>query len=98
VVIPLERLADYSRGIERINIEQSIRNKDAIMAAVLEYLAGDSPEARGARGGRVRGLGRGRAILPPSATRPARRCRPAQRWQTILAGWTSPPRTSRSGC
>ncbi|WP_304303017.1 DUF3683 domain-containing protein, partial [Chromatium okenii] len=38
VVIPLERLADYSRGIERINIEQSIRNKDAIMAAVLEYL------------------------------------------------------------
>jgi FAD/FMN-containing dehydrogenase/Fe-S oxidoreductase len=46
VVIPLPRLADYSRGIERINIEQSIRNKDAIMAAVLDYLAGDLPEAR----------------------------------------------------
>jgi FAD/FMN-containing dehydrogenase/Fe-S oxidoreductase len=46
VVIPLSRLADYSRGIERINIEQSIRNKDAIMAAVLHYLAGDLPEAR----------------------------------------------------
>ncbi len=27
VVIPLDRLADYSDGIERINIEQSIRNK-----------------------------------------------------------------------
>lgn len=27
VVIPLERLADYSRGIERLNIERSIRNK-----------------------------------------------------------------------
>lgn len=27
VVIPLERLADYSQGIERINIVQSIRNK-----------------------------------------------------------------------
>jgi len=27
VVIPLDRLADYSRGIERINIEQSIANK-----------------------------------------------------------------------
>jgi FAD/FMN-containing dehydrogenase/Fe-S oxidoreductase len=46
VVIPLDRLADYSRGIERINIEQSIRNKDAIMAAVLDYLAGPLPEAR----------------------------------------------------
>ena len=41
VVIPLDRLADYSRGIERINIEQSIRNKDAIMAAVLDYLRED---------------------------------------------------------
>ncbi len=46
VVIPLHRLADYSRGIERINIEQSIRNKDAIMTAVLDYLAGPVPEAR----------------------------------------------------
>ncbi len=44
VVIPLPRLADYSRGIERINIEQSIKNKDAIMAAVLEYLAGGLAE------------------------------------------------------
>jgi FAD/FMN-containing dehydrogenase/Fe-S oxidoreductase len=46
VVIPLERLADYSRGIERINIERSIANKDAIMAAVLDYLGGDLAEAR----------------------------------------------------
>ncbi|MGV6827744.1 MAG: DUF3400 domain-containing protein, partial [bacterium] len=34
VVIPLEKLADYSTGIERINIEQSIKNKLKIMAAV----------------------------------------------------------------
>ena len=33
VVIPLERLAEYSRAIERINIEQSLANKDRIMAA-----------------------------------------------------------------
>ena len=46
VVIPLERLADYSRGIERINIEQSVSNKLRIMAAVLEYLRGDMTEAR----------------------------------------------------
>jgi FAD/FMN-containing dehydrogenase/Fe-S oxidoreductase len=46
VVIPLERLADYSRGIERINIEQSIRNKLGIMSAVADYLSGAMPEAR----------------------------------------------------
>jgi FAD/FMN-containing dehydrogenase/Fe-S oxidoreductase len=46
VVIPLPRLADYSRGVERINIEQSIGNKDAIMVAVLDYLAGGLSEAR----------------------------------------------------
>ncbi|MCG6940635.1 MAG: DUF3683 domain-containing protein, partial [Thiohalocapsa sp.] len=46
VVIPLDKLAAYSRGIERINVEQSIRNKDTIMAAVLDYLAGPLNEAR----------------------------------------------------
>jgi FAD/FMN-containing dehydrogenase/Fe-S oxidoreductase len=39
VVIPLERLADYSRGIERINIEESTRNKILIADEVLDYLA-----------------------------------------------------------
>jgi FAD/FMN-containing dehydrogenase/Fe-S oxidoreductase len=34
VVIPLERLGDYSDGIERINIELSIRNKLRILDAV----------------------------------------------------------------
>jgi FAD/FMN-containing dehydrogenase/Fe-S oxidoreductase len=46
VVIPLERLADYSEGIERINIEQSTRNKLTIIEAVREYLRGDLPELR----------------------------------------------------
>lgn len=41
VVIPLERLADYNRGIERLNIEQSISNKIKICQAVSEYLSGD---------------------------------------------------------
>jgi FAD/FMN-containing dehydrogenase/Fe-S oxidoreductase len=44
VVIPLPRLADYADGIERINIEQSIRNKLAMVDAVLDYLEGDLPE------------------------------------------------------
>ena len=37
VVIPLDRLADYSEGIERINIEHSIANKIRIIAAVEDY-------------------------------------------------------------
>ncbi len=40
VVIPLERLADYSEGIERINIEQSLDNKIAMLAAVRRLLGG----------------------------------------------------------
>ncbi len=43
VVIPLERLGDYSDGIERINIESSIGNKLALLAALDEYLAGPLP-------------------------------------------------------
>jgi len=44
VVIPLPQLAQYNRGIERINIEQSIINKLAIMRAVLIYLSEDLSE------------------------------------------------------
>ncbi|HWR88125.1 MAG TPA: DUF3683 domain-containing protein, partial [Acidiferrobacterales bacterium] len=39
VVIPLERLAEYAEGIERINIEHSIQNKLAIIDAVRDYVA-----------------------------------------------------------
>jgi FAD/FMN-containing dehydrogenase/Fe-S oxidoreductase len=39
VVIPLPRLAEYTNGIERINIIQSTRNKLAIIDAVTNYLA-----------------------------------------------------------
>ena len=46
VVIPLDRLADYSEGIERINIEQSIANKLRLLDAVEDYLAGELPEVR----------------------------------------------------
>ncbi len=43
VVIPLDRLADYSRGIERINIEQSIANKREIITAFDQRLAEQTP-------------------------------------------------------
>ncbi|KPK34074.1 MAG: FAD-linked oxidase [Betaproteobacteria bacterium SG8_40] len=38
VVIPLERLGDYSDGIERINIELSLSNKLALLDAVEDVL------------------------------------------------------------
>jgi FAD/FMN-containing dehydrogenase/Fe-S oxidoreductase len=43
VVIPLERLGDYSDGIERINIELSIRNKLRILDAVAAVIGGELP-------------------------------------------------------
>ncbi|MFQ5643306.1 MAG: DUF3683 domain-containing protein [Thiogranum sp.] len=46
VVIPLEKLAQYNEGIERINIEYSIRNKLTMIAAVQKYLAGELSELR----------------------------------------------------
>ncbi|MDK4687690.1 DUF3683 domain-containing protein [Kingella negevensis] len=43
VVIPLERLGEYSDGIERINIELSIQNKLKLCAALIQYLSGSLP-------------------------------------------------------
>ena len=44
VVIPLQRLADYSEGIERINIEHALSNKLAMLEQVRQLL--DSSEAQ----------------------------------------------------
>jgi len=46
VVIPLEKLTEYNEGIERINIEYSMRNKLAMIEAVRRYLDADLPELR----------------------------------------------------
>ncbi len=45
VVIPLQRLADYSCGIERINIEQSIRNKLLSLERFIALLNKQLPDA-----------------------------------------------------
>ncbi len=47
VVIPLEQLAAYSDGVERINIESSIDNKLALLDALEEYLQGELPLVQG---------------------------------------------------
>ena len=46
VVIPLQNLAAYSEGIERINIRQSMLNKLQTIDAIIECLQGDQPELR----------------------------------------------------
>jgi len=43
VVIPLDRLGDYSDGVERINIELSIGNKLALLDALEAFLRGPLP-------------------------------------------------------
>ena len=43
VVIPLERLGDYSDGIERLNIELSIANKLKLLSALEDSLNHDLP-------------------------------------------------------
>ena len=43
VVIPLPRMGDYCDGIERINIELSLRNKLRLCQALADFLAGDLP-------------------------------------------------------
>ncbi|MBS1190648.1 MAG: Protein of unknown function cysteine-rich region:FAD linked oxidase, C-terminal:FAD linked [Rhodocyclaceae bacterium] len=43
VVIPLPRMGDYCDGIERINIELSIRNKLDLCDALTEFLSGELP-------------------------------------------------------
>jgi FAD/FMN-containing dehydrogenase/heterodisulfide reductase subunit C len=42
VVIPLERLGEYTDAIERINIELSIRNKLELLTALEEYFSGEA--------------------------------------------------------
>ncbi|MDR1463466.1 MAG: DUF3683 domain-containing protein [Azoarcus sp.] len=47
VVIPLPRMGDYCDGIERINIELSIRNKLDLCGALTEFLSGALPLDQG---------------------------------------------------
>ncbi|WP_018864824.1 DUF3683 domain-containing protein [Thioalkalivibrio sp. ARh3] len=46
VVIPLERLAEYTEGIETLNVRESLKNKLAMVDEVLECMRGDHPELR----------------------------------------------------
>ena len=43
VVIPLDRLGDYSDGIEHINIELSLKNKLRLVEALIQFVQGRLP-------------------------------------------------------
>jgi FAD/FMN-containing dehydrogenase/Fe-S oxidoreductase len=65
VVIPLERLGDYTDAVERINIELSIQNKLELLDALERYFSGDLPLHQGdesASAADVLGERRGQAI------------------------------------
>ena len=90
VVIPLPRLGDYCDGIERLNIELSIRNKLALCDALAEFLAGELPLHLGDAGldkAELIGDRRDRALAAVAVVR--------ARWQGLLdnldGAWPPPP-------
>ncbi len=93
VVIPLPRLGDYSDGIERINIELSIRNKLALVAELEAFLASPLPLTEDEEG-----------VADPLQTE-ARRTRALalctevrERWQGYLSDLDAPlPRSPDAG-
>ena len=84
VVIPLERLADYAEGIERINIEYSTRNKLDMIEAVLAYLEGGGARPAAPVGGEA--SEEGEAIDAAKIAAACEHLRSVQgRWLAILA-------------
>lgn len=63
VVIPLERLAEYSEGIERINILQSTRNKLRMVARLREVMQQQWPTADSSEEQRQQDRGKQQAVF-----------------------------------
>ena len=90
VVIPLERLGDYTDGIERINIEFSIANKLKLVAKLSELFSGELPVHADAKVDRAELF----------ADRPAQALellqRTARRWAHVLANLDAKARDVRT--
>ena len=92
VVIPLERLGDYSDGIERINVELSIANKLALLDALDEYFQGELPLAQ-----------HGEALPPPEILGDRREAareliaNTRVRWRYLLENLDLPAAAARTG-
>jgi FAD/FMN-containing dehydrogenase/Fe-S oxidoreductase len=90
VVIPLPRMGDYCDGIERLNIELSIRNKLELCDALAGFLAGELPLHMGDTGldkDELIGDRRDAALATIAEVR--------ARWQNLLdnldGAWPPPP-------
>jgi FAD/FMN-containing dehydrogenase/Fe-S oxidoreductase len=91
VVIPLERLSDYNEGMERINIEYSIRNKLTMIDAVSEYLRGALPELRQYED--YEDSEENRAIVASKTSTALQRLQQVgDRWRAVLERFESPAR------
>lgn len=85
VVIPLDRLADYSEGVETINVRQSMQNKLAMLDALEEYLSAEGESLK--------------SKLQESRPQIAERFQQAQslldkarqRWSTLLNSFAAQP-------
>ena len=77
VVIPLDRLGDYTDGIERINIELSLANKLALADRLAAFFA--APDAPAAVGARRRGAARRRSSSARRWRKRARSSRKSRR-------------------
>ncbi|MFZ0467564.1 MAG: FAD-binding oxidoreductase, partial [Thiogranum sp.] len=89
VVIPLDRLNDYNEGIERINIEYSIRNKLTMIDAVSEYLNGSLPELRQHED--YEDSQENRAIVAGKTSAALQHLQQVgERWRAVLAHFESP--------
>ncbi|MEK8088470.1 FAD/FMN-binding oxidoreductase [Thermithiobacillus plumbiphilus] len=88
VVIPLDRLADYNDGIERINIELSTENKLAILDEILACLQGPMPAAREREEHRSE---EGDLLLEDKRVRAIAHLKTVQtQWQAIMAALDAP--------
>ncbi len=88
VVIPLDHLAEYTEGIERINIEQSIRNKLQIVAAVRDCL--QAPVATLVTDPRTLDEAKRRLVESKLDAARALLGQVEQRWQSILDAREAP--------
>ena len=80
VVIPLARLAEYSEGIERINIEYSIRNKLRLLEALSDHLAREFQAA-----GPIATRGEERAFVEAKVAAAQRLLKQvSERWSSVL--------------
>ncbi|APV49245.1 FAD-linked oxidase [Betaproteobacteria bacterium GR16-43] len=85
VVIPLERLGEYTEGIERINIELSIANKLKLLDALEGFFSGELPVAENEDRGDREAVFEDRPAVALELIAGTR-----QRWQGYLDGLGDP--------